>query len=108
MVDIDLFFRNERFHVSFCARRDEWGRIFGDWVPATRLGPGRLFTSANRGVARIQRNRAVIIGNLVPARDSSDKHTAKGTEHTSFEVKRVYSLTQIFRHCVFDSNKTVV
>ncbi|KYN36869.1 hypothetical protein ALC56_08660 [Trachymyrmex septentrionalis] len=45
--------------TSFCARRDEWGRIFGDWVPATRLGPGRLFTSANRGT-------------WVPARDSSD------------------------------------
>lgn len=43
--------------TSFCARRDEWGRIFGDWVPATRLGPGRLSISANRGVARIQRIR---------------------------------------------------
>lgn len=42
------------FPPSFCARRDEWGRIFGDWVPATRLGPGRL-SSANRGVEKIQR-----------------------------------------------------
>lgn len=63
----------ERPFPRRCARRDEWGRIFGDWVPATRSGPGRLFTSANRGLARIQKNRVVIIGSAVSARDSPDK-----------------------------------
>ncbi|KYQ58899.1 hypothetical protein ALC60_02055 [Trachymyrmex zeteki] len=48
---------SNEFGGARIVRRDEWGRIFGDWVPATRLGPGRLFTSANRGVARIQRIR---------------------------------------------------
>ncbi|EFN67535.1 hypothetical protein EAG_16216 [Camponotus floridanus] len=38
--------------MSFCTRRDEWGRIFGDWVPATRLDPSRL-SSANHGVTKI-------------------------------------------------------
>lgn len=77
----------ERPFPRRCARRDEWGRIFGDWVPVTRSGPGRLFTSANRGLARIQKNRVVIIGSAVSARDSPD-NTAKGTERTSFEAKR--------------------
>lgn len=61
--------------TSFCARRDEWGRIFGDWVPATRLGPGRLSISANRGHSKDTKNRAVIIGSAVSARDSSDKYS---------------------------------
>jgi hypothetical protein len=53
---VGLFFRNERFQRRFVRVR-EWGRIFGDWVPAMRSGPARLFASANRGLPNTPKNR---------------------------------------------------
>lgn len=66
------------FPRRFMPPRDEWGRIFGDWVPVTRLGPGRLSASANHDMGEGIKN-GITITNTVSARDSSDKYS-RGTK----------------------------
>lgn len=76
MTMVHRFVLPERTSTSFC--RDEWGRIFGDWVLATwldrpqsiiHLGQSRY----NEGI----KNR-VTITSAVSARDTSDKYNRAG------------------------------
>ncbi|EZA59912.1 hypothetical protein X777_16115, partial [Ooceraea biroi] len=53
----------------FCASRDQWGRIFGEWVPAMRLGPDSIIHHGQSWPGKDTKNRVTIVPQRVPTEE---------------------------------------